>query len=109
MTRCLVSIGVALIDAGARPDITAWTLNLLGATQRAYLPRPEVEVNQRHTILRFHMANRELILAVARPGLASWCRTHPDGTQDHAAISLAPVPCMQRLFDWLLDDVPVRA
>lgn len=108
MTRRLVSIGVALIDAGARPAVASWIIGLLEATGRRYVPRPEVEVNARHTILRFEVDGRCLILAVARPGLALWCRKHPDGTQDRAVMSLAPVPCVQGLFDWLLDNAAVH-
>ena len=69
MTRSLVSIGVALIDAGAQPDLARWLLDLLGSSRRVYLPRPKVEAHRRLTILRFDLDDRELMILAAQPGL----------------------------------------
>ncbi len=108
MNRCLISIGVALVDAGAPPATARWIVELLGATRRAYLPRPEVAVDRGATVVRFQVAARALALAGARPGAMCWCRTHPDGTRDRAALGPAAAGGVGGLFDWLLDDAVAR-
>jgi hypothetical protein len=108
MTRCLIAIGVALVDAGAPPATARWIVELLGSTRRAYLPRPEVAIDRHETVVRFQVGDRALALAVARPGAACWCRTHPDGTQDRAALGPAASGRVAGLFDWLLDDAVAR-
>jgi hypothetical protein len=109
MTRCLVSIGVALIDAGTQPEIARWIINLLGSLPRTYLPRPEVEADRRRTIVRFHVADRALLFAFLGPGSGSWCRIHADGSQDGGALGKVPARDVQGLFDWLLDGTLIRA
>jgi hypothetical protein len=108
MSRHLVSIGVALIDAGARPDIARWIVELLGSVPRTYLPQPEVQVERRYTLVRFHVGDKGLILAVVQPGFACWCRLHPDGSQDRGQLGPVPARRMERLFDWLLEESVVR-
>ncbi len=64
--------------------------------------------NQRPTVVRFHVADRALALAVSRPGAMCWCRTHPDGTQDQAALGPSAAGGVAGSFDWLLDDAVAR-
>jgi hypothetical protein len=108
MTRSLVSIGVALIDAGARPDMARWLLDLLGSTRRVYLPRPKVEAGRSQTILRFALDDRELMILVARPGIAYWQRILPEGVLDQGPLGPVASQCVRQLFDWLLNDAVSR-
>jgi hypothetical protein len=109
MTRSLVSAGVALINAGVRPDIARWVVDLLGSIPRAYLPRPEVETARGYTLVRFRAGEKELTLALGQPGFAYWSRLLPDGSRDRGRLDALPAQDLERLFDWLLDDVVVRA
>jgi hypothetical protein len=105
MNRHLISIGVALVDAGARPDVIGWLIDLLGSAHRAYLPLPRVEVDERRkTIIQFRIDSRELILVAVRPGVGGWLRRGPDGCQDRGALGgPASGDIMPRLIEWLLD------
>ncbi len=109
MTRCLVSIGVALIDAGTPPEIARWIINVLSSLPRTNFPRPEVEADRHRTIVRFHVGDRALLLAVVQPGSGWWCRIHPAGFQDRGELGKVPARDVQALFDWLLDDTLIRA
>ncbi|MBV8075562.1 MAG: hypothetical protein JO284_04165 [Planctomycetaceae bacterium] len=108
MTRSLVAIGVALIDAGAQPDITRWLIELLGSTQRVYLPRPQVVIDGRQTLVRFELDERRLTVVTDRIGRAWWRRDYPDGTVDEGFIGPTSPECIPRLFDWLLDQTVSR-
>jgi hypothetical protein len=107
-TRSQVNIGVALIDAGAQPEIAKWLLGVLGAANRAYLPTPAVEVDRRRTAVHFGVDDRELAFVAARPGAAKWLRIYADGSHDEGPIGTAPEQTIQQLFDWLVDDVDTR-
>jgi hypothetical protein len=109
MTHSLISIGVALIDAGTEPEIVRWIIALLSSLPRTYLPRPEVEADQRRTIVRFHVADRALLFAFIQPGSGWWCRIRADGSQDRGELGKAPGRDLQGLFDWLLDGTLIRA
>jgi hypothetical protein len=108
LTRSQVNIGVALIDAGARPDMAKWLLGLLGAANRAYLPMPVVEVDRRRTAVHFGVDDRELAFVAARPGAAKWLRIYADGSHDDGPVGNASEQTIQQLFDWLVDDVDTR-
>jgi hypothetical protein len=105
LTRSQVNIGVALIDAGARPEMAGWLLGVLGSAHRAYLPTPVVEVDRRRTTVHFGLDGRELAFVAARPGAAKWLRIYADGSHDDGPLGAASEPSIQQLFDWLLDDV----
>jgi hypothetical protein len=109
LTRSQVNIGVALIDAGARPEMTTWLLSVLGRANRAYLPTPVVEVDRRRTAVHFGVDDRELAIVAARPGAAKWLRIYADGSHDDGPIGTGPEETIQQLFDWLVDDVNTRA
>jgi hypothetical protein len=109
LTRWQVNIGVALIDAGARPEMAEWLLSLLRAANRAYLPTPVVEVDRRRTAVHFGVDDRELALVAARPGAAKWLRIYADGSHDDGPIGSAPEQTIRQLFDWLVDDVTTHA
>lgn len=103
MSRCLVVIGVRLIDAGARPEVARWIIDLLKSTGRDYLPLPQMRVKRQYTLLRFFAVDRELIVALTKPGFARWCRIHPDGSLDRGSLDLMPTQLVQELFAWLLE------
>ena len=96
MTRSLVAIGVALIDAGAQPDMTRWLIELLGSTQRVYLPRPQVVIDGHQTLVRFALDERRLTVVTDRIGRAWWPAIIPMGPSD-GALSAPPSPeCIPR-------------
>jgi hypothetical protein len=109
MTRCLVSVGVALIDAGTPPEIARWIINMMSALPRAYLPRPEVEADRRRTIVRFQVDDRALLFTLVQPGFGLWCRIRPDGCQDRGDLGKTSARAVQGLFDWLLDGTLIQA
>src|SRR4051812_24714675 len=108
MSRSLVAIGVRLIDAGARPEVARWIIDVLRSTGRVYLPLPRLRVSRRATLLHFLAVDRALIVALTRPGFARWCRIHPDGSQDRGNFGPLPTPLAQELFAWLLEDAGRR-
>lgn len=104
MTRSLVSIGVALIDAGVRPDLAKWLIGLFDSAGRAYLPRPRVIVERRQAVLRFDLDDRELIILAFRPGVACWQRSIGGDVLDQGPFGAKALDRSRELFDWLLDD-----
>jgi hypothetical protein len=109
LTRSQVNIGVALIDAGAGPEMARWLVGVLGAANRAYLPTAVVEFDRRRTSLHFGLDGRELAFVAARPGAAKWLRIYADGSHDDGPVGAAPQQTIQQLFDWLLDDADSHA
>jgi hypothetical protein len=104
MNRHLVSIGVALVDAGVRPDVIGWLIDLLGSAHCAYLPMPRIEVDEGQTLMQFRIDSRTLILGAVRPGVGGWLRLPPDHSQDRGALGgPASGDIMRRLIEWLLD------
>jgi hypothetical protein len=105
MNRHVTSIGVALVDAGARPDVIGWLIDLLGSAHCAYLPVPRVKVDERrNTIIQFQIDSRELILVAVCPGVGDWLRVDPEGRRDRGALGgPASGDIMPRLIEWLLD------
>lgn|GEM_PF-4668218 len=104
MNRHLVSIGVALVDAGVRPDTIGWLIELLGSVRRTYLPLPGIESDARQTVVHFRVESRELVLVAVRPRLGGWLRIAPDGSQDSGSLGgPASSEVMPWLFAWLLD------
>lgn len=104
MNRHLVSIGVALVDAGVRPETIGWLIELLGSVRRAYLPLPGIETDARQTVVHFRVESRDLVLVVVRPGLGGWLRIAPDGSQESGSLGgPGASELMPRLVEWLLD------
>jgi hypothetical protein len=58
MTRSLVKLGVALIDAGARREVARWRLGLLESAHRVYLATRIVEVDEGRRSILLSMATR---------------------------------------------------
>jgi hypothetical protein len=101
MTRSIVKIGITLIDAGARPEMARWVLDLLKSAHRAYLPTPVVLVDQERAALQFTVDGRALSVLAPRPELACWHRIHPDGSHDQGFLAAPPDQMIGDLFDWL--------
>jgi hypothetical protein len=105
MNRHLISIGVALVDAGARPDVIRWIIDLLGSGHRAYLPLPKIALDEpRKTLVQFRVDSRALILIAVRPRVGSWVRLGPHHCVDHGTLGgPGSGDTVVKLIEWLLD------
>jgi hypothetical protein len=106
MNRHLISIGIALVDAGARPDVIRWVIDLLRSFHRAYLPVPRVAVDQRRKILmQFRVDSKALVLIIVSPGMGCWVKLGPFRCVDQGNLGgPESADTLGQLLEWLLDD-----